>query len=171
MAADAGSFSAIDDAGALAAEQKRSAEARTLARARGDGTVSIEPIWQRETFKIATKEGIKLREGWTFKGVGLYLNGTAGMPGVCYELVHLNTGHAICNAGMVTTLEKAFRVGQAIAEIAPWEDFGLNFANVEPELQQKVGRIMREAFPIELETKRADQDELAARAIAAERES
>lgn len=123
--------------------------------------------WTQSTFKVVRGDGaIIQRDGWVHpQGLGLYLNGSHAQA--LWEIVHLRTGHAV--AGMGTDEAKAKRVAATVGACAPWNDFGLDFSNIAPDLQERVNAIMRAEFPVEIETHRASKDYEAAAAIAAER--
>lgn len=84
------------------------------------------------------------RAGYVFRGLGIYQMRRASPKGrrpPTYALIHLNTGHRICN--ITAPMRDAFEMAHDIAQLGDWTFDGLDgWKNMDPELPDKVHAYM-----------------------------
>ncbi len=97
--------------------------------------------WQKTTMWIAFTTGPEKKDGWEYKGLGLFKVGRK------YSLTHLGTGMRA--ALLPAPIAEAKRIGAIIAECADWDWSGPDgYKNVEPDIREKL-RVCLDALGIE----------------------
>jgi hypothetical protein len=149
--------------------------ARGLGRAR-DAAAAVpngrtEMTWRPAKFKRADKfEGAIETSGYIYRGLGLQMSiaqSPRGRKPPIWLLIHLNSGHVICQISGVVA--KAFPIGAEIAECADWGFSGLDgWNNTDPNLPSKV-RNFAARYPKHIISVGGASDRVIAERISAER--
>lgn len=93
--------------------------------------------WRKSKMWIAFSRGPETRNGWEYKGLGLFSIGGK------YSLTHLGTGMRI--ALLPAPIAAAKKTAVAVAECANWEWSGPDgYKNVEPEVRAKLRKCLAE---------------------------
>ena len=88
-------------------------------------------VWRARAFPVASKWGPLVREGRTYRGLGLY----ADDPG-SWCLVHLASGHALC--WLKGCELQVIALAARVAEVGDWTFVGLDgWRNCDPGLMDR----------------------------------
>ena len=129
------------------------------------------PCWHPAKFKRADKfDGATETSGYIYRGLGLQMSIAQcprGRRPPFWLLIHLNSGHVICQISGVVA--KAFPIAAEIAECTDWGFSGLDgWNNTDPDLPSKV-RIFAERYPKHIISISGASDRVIAEQISAER--
>ena len=129
------------------------------------------PGWRPAKFKRADKfDGAIETSGYIYRGLGLQMSiaqSPRGRRPPFWLLIHLNSGHVICQISGVVA--KAFPIAAEIAECTDWGFSGLDgWNNTDPDLPSKV-RIFAERYPKHIISISGASDRVIAEQISAER--
>ena len=129
------------------------------------------PCWRPAKFKRADKfDGAIETSGYISRGLGLQMSIAQSLRGrrpPFWLLIHLNSGHVICQISGVVA--KAFPIAAEIAECTDWGFSGLDgWNNTDPDLPSKV-RNFAERYPKHIISISGASDRVIAEQISAER--
>ena len=130
-----------------------------------------EKIWHPAKFKRADKfDGAIETSGYSYRGLGLQMSiaqSPKGRRSPVWLLIHLNSGHVICQISGVVA--KALPIAAEIAECTDWGFFGLDgWNNTDPDLPSKVKNFAKR-YPKHIISIRGTSDRVIAEQISAER--
>ena len=126
------------------------------------------PCWRPAKFKRADKfDGAIETSGYIYRGLGLQAQSPRGRRPPIWLLIHLNSGHVICQISGVVA--KAFPIAAEIAECTDWGFSGLDgWNNTDPDLPSKV-RNFAEKYGKHIISISGASDRVIAEQISAER--
>lgn len=127
-------------------------------------------MWRRDTFGVATDDGVKTVTGMVANGLGLrqLRQGAIFGPRPVFQVVHLGSGHTICMIE-ATPDQTAKLVAEMLQLTETWEFDGLTgWQNIDPDLSLKVQDLLTRHAAI-VRTGASGPDDFLARKIARER--